>query len=333
MYSDQMKRRDVITLLGGAAAMSSSLWPLAARAQQPAMPVVGYLSVGAPVASNLAALRKGLNEQGYAEGRNVAFEFRNTEQYERLPALAAELVRRRIAVIFTASSLDAAQAAKAATATIPIVFTVGADPVRTGLVTSLNRPGGNLTGVTFLTGEMGPKRLELLRELVPQATTIAFLVNPINSQAELIIRDMQMAARSVGQQIIVVSASTAAEIDTAFATLVRERAGGLLISNDVLWTIRRDQLVALAARHGIPAVHLNSEFTAAGGLMSYSDDHLESFRQAGLYVGRILKGAKPADLPVLQPTKFDFAINLKTAKALGIEFPPSFHLRATEVIE
>jgi putative ABC transport system substrate-binding protein len=325
----RIRRREFITLLGGAAAA----WPLVARAQQPGMPVVGFLSVGPPVASTLAALRNGLNELGYAEGRNLAFEFRDTEQYDRLPSLANELVRRQVAVIFTASNVDAAKAAKAATATLPIVFTVGVDPVSLGLVTSLNRPGGNVTGVTFLAQELAPKRLELLRELVPQGTTIAYLVNPTNSGTELNTRNMQAAARGVGQQLIVLSASTPNEIDMAFATLARQRAGGLLASGDAFFTSQRDQIVALAARHGIPAVHFAPEFTAAGGLMSYSDDRIESWRQAGLYVGRILKGEKPVDLPVLQPTKFAFVINLKTAKALGIEFPPSFHLRATEVIE
>jgi ABC-type uncharacterized transport system substrate-binding protein len=324
-----MQRRSFLTLLGSAVAA----WPVTARAQRPAMPVVGFLGVGPPVASTLAALRKGLNEQGYVEGRDVAIEFRDTEQYDRLPALAAELVRRPVAVIVTASNVDAAKAAKVATATIPIVFTVGIDPVRLGLVTSLNRPGGNVTGVTFLAQELTPKRLELLRELVPQATTIAYLANPTNAAVESNNRDVQAAARSVGQQIIVLNASTANEIETAFATLARQRAGGLLITGDAFFVSRRDQLVALAAHHGIPAVHFAPEFTAAGGLMSYSDDRIESWRQAGLYVGRILKGEKPADLPVLQPTKFAFVINLKTAKALGIEFPPSFHLRATEVIE
>jgi putative ABC transport system substrate-binding protein len=323
-----MRRRQFITLLGGAAAA----WPLTARAQQTAVPVIGYLNVGPPIASNLAGLRKGLSEQGYAEGRNVAFEFRDTEQYDRLPALAAELVGRRVAVIVTGSG-PAARAAKAATATIPIVFTTGGDPVLTGLVASLNRPGGNLTGVTFLGGELGPKRLEMLHELVPQATTIAFLVNPTALNTEPYTVGMQTAARSLRLQIIVLSASTASEIETAFATLGQQRAGGLLFNNDALFTDRRDQLVALAARHGLPAVYFNPEFTAAGGLMSYSDDRVGSYRQAGLYVGRVLKGEKPADLPVLQPTKFDFVINLKTAKSLGIEFPPSFHLRATEVIE
>ena len=321
-------RRELLVALGGAAAA----WPLAARAQ-PAMPVLGYLGGGPPVASWLAGLRKGLNDLGYAEGRNLAIEFRIAEQYDRLPALVAELVRRRVALIVTASNADAAQAAKAATTTIPIVFTLGADPVATGLVASLARPGGNVTGVTFLGPELQPKRLELLRELLPQATTLAFLENPTNSQAALNIRTLQAAARSVGVQIIVLRASTAGEIDAAFAGLVEQRVAGLLLDPDAFFVSRRDQLVALAARHKIPSVYFAPEFTAAGGLMSYSDNRIESFRKAGLYVGRILKGEKPADLPVLQPTKFEFAINLKAAKALGIEFPQSFHLRADTVIE
>jgi len=323
-----MRRREFVGLVGGAAML-----PLAAGAQQrPAMPVIGFLSAGPPVASYVAGFRKGVNELGYSEGLNLAIEFHITEQYDRLPALAAELVRRRVAVIF-ATAVEAAQAAKAATTTIPIVFTNGADPVEIGLVASLARPGGNVTGVTFLAAEMTPKRLELLRELLPQATTIAFLVNPANSQTDLIIRTMQAAARGVGQKILVLSASTASEIDAAFASLVEQMAGGLLVENDAFFATRRDQLVALAARHRTPSVYFNPAFTAAGGLMSYTDDRVESFRQAGLYVGRILKGEKPADLPVLQPTKFEFAINLKAAKALGIEFPQSFHLRADTVIE
>jgi putative tryptophan/tyrosine transport system substrate-binding protein len=323
-----MKRREFLTLLAGAAAA----WPLAAGAQQAAVAVIGYLGVGPPDTSTLAALRKGLSEQGYIEGRNVAFEFRVAGQLDRLPAQAAELVGRRVAVIF-ASSIDAAAAAKATTPSLPIVFTVGGDPVKVGLVASLNRPGGNLTGVTYFASELGPKRLELLHELVPQATTIAYLANPAGLNFESGIRDMQTAARSIGQQIIVLSASNMSEIETAFTTMDQQRAGGLLINNDALFASRPEQFVALAARYRIPVVHFAPQFTAAGGLMSYTDDRFESRRQAGLYVGRILKGEKPADLPVLQPTKFDFVINLKTAKALGIEFPPSFQLRATEVIE
>jgi putative ABC transport system substrate-binding protein len=292
-----MRRREFIGLVGGATA-----WPLAAPAQQPKMPVIGVLSV-APTTEGLASFRKGLNEHGFVEGRNVTIEFRHTEQYNHFPELAAELVRRRVAVILTRANVNAALAAKAATTTIPIVFTTGFDPVQAGLVPAINRPGGNITGVTFFNAEMGPKRLELLRELVPQATTIAFLVNSTSPLIELSIKDMQAAARSVGQQIIVLSASTPNEIEAAFATLVRERAGGLLINNDAFFAGRRDQFIALAALHRIPSVYFSPEWTAAGGLMSYSDDRSDSWRQAGRYVGRILKGEKPADLPVLQPTK------------------------------
>ena len=298
------------------------------------MPVIGYIGVGTrPEPSALAPFSKGLNDMGYIDGRNVAIEFRVTEQYDRLPTLAVELIRRQAAVIYAYGPANAAQAAMAATATIPIVFATGADPVSLGLVASLNRPGRNATGITFFSSELAVKRLELLRELAPQAATIAVLVNPDNARTEGDKSDMEAAARSVGQQIIVVSAGTASEIDTAFGTIARQRAGALLVNGDAFYLSRRDQFVALAARHGIPANYNTREYVATGGLMSYGDDRSESYRQAGNYVGRILKGAKPADLPVLQPTKFEFAINLKTAKALGIEFPPSFQLRATEVIE
>jgi putative ABC transport system substrate-binding protein len=327
-----MRRRDFITWAGSTAA-ALSIFPMPLRAQQRPVPVIGFLSIGPAELHPLAALRKGLSEQGFVEDRNVAFEFRSTEQYDRLPELAVGLVRRQVAVIFTAANNNAALAAKAATATIPIVFTLGNDPVRAGMVASLNRPGGNATGVTFFASELAPKRLELLRELVPQATTIAFLVNPTNAAIEPNTRNVLNAARSVGQQMVVLSASTTREIETAFTSLAQHQAGGLLISGDAFFNSQRDQLVALAARHRIPAVHFDPGFTAAGGLMSYSDDRVESWRQAGLYVGRILKGEKPADLPVLQPTKFEFAINLKAAKALGLEFPPSFHLRADVVLE
>ena len=250
-----------------------------------------------------------------------------------MPALAAELVARRVAVIFTFSNLNAAQAAKAATSTIPIVFTLGADPVLQGLVASLNRPGANVTGVSFLASEMEPKRLELLGELVPQGATIAYLANPANPANQLNTRNIQTAARSVGQRLTVLNASTPPEIDTAFARLAREQAGGLLVEADGLFVARRSQLIVLAARYTVPAIYFAPEFVSGGGLMSYSDDRAESFRQAGLYVGRIRKGEKPAALPVLQPTKFQFAINVSTARALGLEFPPSFRLRANEVIE
>jgi putative ABC transport system substrate-binding protein len=328
-----MRRRDVITLAGGAAAASAS-WPRAPRAQQPAMPVIGYIGSGArPEPSAIAPFRKGLNEMGYVEGRNVAIEFRVTEQYDLMPALAAELVRRRVAVIYAYGAANAALAAMAATKTIPIVFATGADPVNLGLVASLNRPGGNATGISFFSGALAAKRLELLRELVPQVAAIAVLANPSNARTEGDTRDLQDAARSVGQQIILVSASTAGEIDAAFATIAQQRAGALLVNGDAFYLTRRDQFIALAARHGIAANYNTREYVASGGLMSYGDDRSESYRQAGLYVGRILKGEKAANLPVLQPTKFDFVINLKTAKALGLEFPPSFHLRATEVID
>jgi putative tryptophan/tyrosine transport system substrate-binding protein len=322
-----MRRREFIAGLAGTAAA----WPLAARAQQ-AMSVIGFLHVG-PVTRNLAGLRKGLDEMGYAEGRNLAIEFRDTEQYDRLPALAAELVRRRVAVIFTASSFNVAQAAKVATTTIPIVFTLGEDPVETGLVASLNRPGGNLTGVTYLSAEILPKRLELLRQLLPPATTIAFLVNSTSSTADTKIRTAQAAARSIGQQLIILSASTASEIDAAFASLVEQRAGGLLIDGDSFFFSRHDQLVALAARHRIPSVYSASLYATAGGLMSYSNDRVESWRQAGLYIGRILKGEKPADLPIIQPSKFEFVINVKTAKALGLTIPETLLATADEVIQ
>jgi putative tryptophan/tyrosine transport system substrate-binding protein len=292
-----MRRRDFIAGLAGAVA-----WPVVARAQQPTMPVIGYLSAASPE-NNLAAFREGLSDQGFTEDRNVVIEFRASEQYDQLPALAAELVRRRVAVIVTEGNFNAAQAAKTATATIPIIFTLGADPVRLGLVASLNRPGGNITGVTYLGNELEPKRLELLRALVPQTTRIAFLVNPTNPSSEPSSRDMQAAARSVGQQITILSASTASEIETAFASLVEQRARGLVISAEAFFMSQRDQIVALAARHAIPTVYFAPQFTTAGGLMSYSNDRFESLRQAGIYVGRILKGEKPADLPVQQPTK------------------------------
>jgi putative ABC transport system substrate-binding protein len=328
-----MKRREFIAGLGGAAAV----WPLAARAQQAAMPVIGYLdSLGLQTgAFALGLFRKALGEAGYVEGRNVAIEFRWAEgQVDRLPALAAELVRRRVAVIVTVSDPVAALAAKAATATIPIVFTSGEDPVRTGLVTSLNRPGGNVTGVSFFVNELGPKRLEMLRELVSEATAVALLVNPANgASTEPFITDMRAAADNVGQRIIIFGAGTAAEIDEAFASMARQRAGGVIVSGDRFFSGRSGQLITLAARYRIPASYFTRSFVAAGGLMSYGDDRLESWRQAAVYVGRILKGDKPADLPVVQPTKFELVINLKTARALGLTVSPALLVRADEVIE
>ena len=325
-----MKRREFITLPGGAAAA----WPLAARAQQPAMPVVGYLVAGGlGTAFSLDPFLKGLGEMGYVEGRNVAFEFRGTERYGELPALAAELVRRRVNVIYTGGDPASTLAAKAATSTIPIVFQNGGDPVTLGLVASINRPGGNITGVSNYNGLLMAKRLELARELVPKAAVIGVLDNPKSAGSESSLADLQAAARSVGQNILVVEADTAGEIAAAVATLAQRRAGALLINGSAFFLNQRDQLVALLTRYAIPTVFHTREFAEAGGLMSYGDDRFETRRQAGLYVGRILRGEKPADLPVMQPAKFDFIINLKTAKALGIEFPVSFHLRATEVIE
>jgi putative ABC transport system substrate-binding protein len=324
-----MRRREFITLLGAAAA-----WPVATPAQQPAMPVIGYLSgAGQPPPLALNGFLKGLSGFGYVEGQNVAIEIRATAQYDQLAALAAELARRQVAVIYAFGTANSARAAKAATATIPIVFANGSDPVLLGLVASMSRPGGNVTGVTFFSGTLVAKRLELLRELVPQAATIAFLVNPTNTRNEIDKSDMQTAARSVGQHIAVLSASTAAEIETAFATAAQQRAGAILVNGDAFFTGQPHQLVALAARYRIPTSFPSKAAVEAGGLMSYGDDRWDSYRQAGAYVGRILKGDKPADLPVLQPTRFELVINLKTAKALGLDVPPMLLARTDAVIE
>jgi putative ABC transport system substrate-binding protein len=328
-----MRRRAFITLLGGAAA-----WPRAARAQQPAMPVVGFMRIGSADANvrNLAAFRKGLSETGYVEGQNVTVEYHWLEgEYNRvLPALAADLVRRRVAVIATPASTTAALAAKTATATIPIVFGVGEDPVRLGLVASLARPRGNATGVNFFNSEVDAKRLQLLHELVPQAVRVAVLLNPANvPSAESTLRGAKDAAPAVGLQIQVRNASTIGEIDAAFAAFARERPDALFVAPDGFFASRRGQFATLAARDRIPAAYSQRDYVAAGGLMSYGTDIADMFRQVGVYTGSILKGAKPADLPVLQPTKFELVINLQTARALGLEVPPGLLAIADEVIE
>jgi putative ABC transport system substrate-binding protein len=325
-----MRRREFITLLGGAAA-----WPLVARAQQPAMPVIGFLrsTPSAPFEHFTAAFRQGLKDAGFIEGQNVSIEYRYADnQPDKLPVLALDLVRRRVAVI--ACNGDAAAAAKTATATIPIVFATGEDPVRQGLVNNLGRPDGNLTGVTFFSGGvLGEKRIELLHDLVPKAALVAVLADPNYGGAEADLQGAQAAGRVLGKQIMVVKAAGQGEFDAAFAKFAQAGAGALLVAGGSVYSSQRQAIVALATRHALPTIYANRDYVMAGGLISYSANVAGAYRQVGVYTGRILRGAKPSDLPVLLPVKLELVINLKTAKALGLEVPPSIHLRADEVIE
>src|ERR1035437_7979322 len=327
-----MRRREFITLLGGAAAT----WPLAARAQNPAMPVIGFLDSGEPAGmeANLTGFRRGLSETSYTEGQNLAIDYRWAEGHlHRRRALAADLVRRPVAVIAATRTSAPGLAAKAATSTIPIVFQTGSDPVKDGLVASLNRPGGNVTGASRLSTDLIPKRLGLMAELVPKMTAIALLVNPAGHQSVAQVHEMQEPTRALGLQLHVVNASTEHELDTAFAAIVQSGADALIVAINPLFIARREQIVALAQRHAVPVIFAERESVMAGGLMSYAASFTDSFRQVGVYVGRILKGASPADLPVQQPVRFELVINLKTAKALGLTVPPSLLTTADEVIE
>jgi putative ABC transport system substrate-binding protein len=327
-----MRRREFIALFGGAAV----LWPLAVYAQQRPMPVVGFLNVASPGAlrQQIAAFREGLKESGYVEGQNVAVEYRWAEgQYERLPELAADLVRQQVSVIVVGGGAQAELAAKAATTTIPIVFSAGGDPVRSGLVASLNQPSGNITGVYHFATGLEAKRLGLLHEMLPKATPIAVLINPNFADAENQLRDVQEAAARLGVQLVVVRANAESDFNAAFSIVVQQRSGALLVGASPFFNNRREQLVVLAARHALPTIYEWRDFAAAGGLMSYGTSLADAYRQVGVYAGQILKGAKPVDLPVVQSTRFELVINLSTAKALGIEVPPTLLARADEVIE
>jgi putative ABC transport system substrate-binding protein len=330
MQFGQMKRREVITLLGGAAA-----WPVGARAQQPRLPVIGFLNSASPegYAPYAAAFRQGLKEAGYVDGENVTIEYRWAEgRYERLPTQAADLVRRQVSVI-AATSTPAIPAAKEATSTIPIVFTTGADPVTLGFVASLNKPGGNVTGVNFFTAELGSKQAELLHELIPAAARVGLLVNPNYPPTDAMTRDTTAAASAIGFHIDVMQATDSREIEAAFGALVRNRVDALLVGSDSFFVSRRLQIATLATRHAIPVVYPVRDFAEAGGLMSYGASQTEAYRQAGIYTGKVLKGTKPADLPVMQSTKFELVINLPTARAIGLEIPPMLLARADDVIE
>ncbi len=327
-----MRRRDLLTMLASAAVA----WPIAARAQQPKMPLIGFLGLDSSTQMTpyTAWFVRGLNETGFADGQNVAIEYRWAEgQYDRLPALAADLVRRQVAVIFSSGGTPPLRAAIAATNAIPIIFSLAGDPVNQGIVSSMNRPGGNVTGVTFTTAPLGAKRLELVRELVPKARVIALLVNPVSAGAQAEQRQLESVATTIGAQILVVNASNVTDIDAAFANLAQQQADALLIPPDAFLTDRREQLVALAAHYAVPTVYFEREFVVAGGLLSYGVPLSDSYHQAGIYAGRILRGAKPADLPIVQATKFELVVNLKKAKALGVTIPDKLLAIADEVIE